>query len=1284
MELTDPLERYAFEKAKFVKKFMEKKGLKSKDIHPISIRDRNINPSVSFSQQRLWIMDQLQPGNPAYIIPMALLLRGPVVVSHIEECFKEIIRRHETLRTSFVADGEKVLQQIEEVVPFQMQLVSLENVPKEARQAAADEWIMRETRAPFDLSQAPLIRVLLIKCSDDEHILVASVHHIVSDGWSVGILQRELTQLYRYYQERGNKLPELLIQYTDYSEWQRKKYTTNELSAEMDYWKSKLQEAPGFLDLPTDLLRPAIQSFQGDTLYFDIEQDTANTLQQLAREENTTLFVVLLSLFSILLYKYSGNPDLIIGTPVAGRDAKEVENLVGLFINTLPLRIGLSGNPAIRDVIRQVIRTTAEAMSNATLPFDRIIGGLRLERELSHSALYQVMLIMQDSPMQPMKLGQATVEILEIDNNTSKCDLTLYMRRTNEGLKGSFEYCSELFHRSSIERMTEHFKHLIGTVITHQHLGIDEISMLTHKEYNELASWNLTGSEYDTDTTVYDLFERQVEDTPDSIAVICGEAAITYHDLYEKTERLARYLIKQDIQPGMLIGICMERSIDMIVSILAVIRTGAAYVPLDIGYPADRLNHMIEDSGMLFILTRNDLTADCGHQVRNIFLEQYPEHMMDYEPAEFPAPVPEDLMYVIYTSGSTGKPKGVKITHRSVMNFIHGLTKEIGFSSKKSILAVTSMSFDIFLVESLLPLTRGMKIILATDDEQRNPERLKSAIKKYQIKMLQMTPSRLNLLIQGTEDTGFLQGVQEILLGGETFPLQLLIYLNQHTNARIYNLFGPTETTVWSTIKELTGDMKISVGRPIANTQIVIVDEFGNLVPPGIKGEICIGGDGLSPGYYNQPELSDSRFVSLRADGTKVYKTGDLGKWLPGGDIQHLGRLDSQVKLRGYRIELTEVEMHIGSHPHIKECAVIMGKDPFNEDCLLGYYVTDNDNPLRSAEIVSYLSEQLPEYMIPQYWMQLQQLPLTPNGKVDKRSLPQIEPVSVYKDSEGIQPENEIQLFLRDGWEQALGAGGFGMEDNFFQIGGNSVMLVRLFNYIEKTYPGTVKITDLFTSPTIKAQSLLITSQNNKRADLSFKETAISEGVEILREDHPVSDKGHLSIRYMQIPESLTRRLEQGAAENIIEPTEIIMSAYIYVLYQIAASEQIYLYTMVHSLDSITPVAVDFGNIDHIQQLVNELRRQTMGNGRIIPLSHVIKSKVKNTLLPMVYLKECCRSESELNSLFDLLLMVDKPVKGTIKLKWTFHSLLDNAEEISSLLEMYLTTIDQILCEYSI
>ncbi|HBE18544.1 MAG TPA: non-ribosomal peptide synthetase [Cyanobacteria bacterium UBA11149] len=1028
---------------------------------------------LSFTQTKLWFLDQLTPNSATYNIPDAERFKGVLNLQALSESLLEIIRRHESLRSTFTSVDGEPSQIISETINFTLPVINLENISAAAREEEASRLTTEEAQEPFNLAIGPLVRAKVLRLASDDHILLLTLHHIISDGWSLGILRQELAALYEAFSSgKPSPLPELPIQYPDFTVWQRSWLEGEILASQLDYWKEQLGGQLPVLELPTDYPRPPIQTYSGKQQSLLLSPELSSGIKQLSQKSGVTLFMTLLAAFYILLFRYSRQEDIIIGTPVAGRNRLEIEGLIGFFVNTLALRTNLGGNPSFEELLERVREVTLGALAHQDLSFEKLVEELQPERDMSRSPLFQVMFVLENTPQSTCELPDLTLSTLEIDNGTAKFDLTISLTESSEEIKGTWEYNTDLFDTATITRMIGHFQTLLEGIVANPSQSIAQLPLLTEAERHQLlVEWNNTQTDYPQDKCIHQLFEEQVEQTPDAVAVVFGEKILTYQELNNRANQLAHYLQKFGVKPETFVGICLERSWEMIVGMLGIIKAGGVYVPLDPTYPQQRITFMLSNAQVPILLTQKYLLKQLpASNIQVICLDSDWEIINQNSQENLLSPVMSiDLAYVIYTSGSTGQPKGVAVSHKSAINLATALDQAVyhhqDYPLRVSLNA--PLSFDPS-VQQIVQLLYGHTLYILPDNIRRDGDRLLAYIRDHSLDVLDGTPSHIKLLLAaGLNEIN--DGIPKlVLLGGEPLDEVTWKSLASINNTHFYNVYGPTECTVDTTscliTKELT---KPTIGRPLANAEIYILDAHLQPLPIGVPGEIYIGGDGLARGYLNRPELTAEKFITNPFNKSKrLYKTGDLARYLADGNIEFIGRIDSQVKIRGFRIELGEIESVIAQATNVQETVVIVREDVPGDKRLVSYIIPNQEIPI-TDDLRRFLKERLPDYMIPSAFVIIDAFPLTPNGKVDRRALPLPEYISYNDGNNLIAPRDELEQQLTQLWEKVLNVKPISISSNFFDLGGHSLLAVKLFAQIGNILNKDLPISTLFQAPTI-------------------------------------------------------------------------------------------------------------------------------------------------------------------------------------------------------------------------
>ncbi|WP_414445210.1 amino acid adenylation domain-containing protein [Burkholderia sp. 22PA0106] len=1009
-----------------------------------------------------WFLDQLDKrASAAYHIPAGVRLSGALDLDALHRALNRIVERHAVLRTRFVlVDGEAV-QRVDAPAPFALTVHDPVGSERDVLRHARDE-----AAAPFDLSAGPLVRGRLLKLGEREHVLLVTMHHIVSDGWSMGVLIREFGVLYRAFAEgRDDPLTPLAIQYGDYAAWQRQWLAGDALQTQLAYWRTTLQGAPELTTLPLDRVRPAVQDYAGDSIDVTLDAPLSAKLKALARRQGTTVFNVVLAAWAALAGRLSGQNDVVIGTPVANRTRSEVEPLIGFFVNTLALRIDLSGRPSVNELLERMHDTTLAAQSHQDVPFDQVIEAVNPSRSLAHAPLFQLLLVWQNNVQDDLDLGTLTLDGIHAAQAPAQFDMSLELGESGACIAGNVTFATSLFERASVERYLGYFKALLDGMVADADQPMLQLRMLPEAERRQvMLGWNDTAMACERSQSVHGMFEAQVARTPDAVAVRFEDEALTYAQLDARANRLADHLVKRGVGPDVMVGICMHRGIDLLAALLGVMKAGGGYLPLDPAFPAERLAMMLDDAQPALVLTNDGLLPD--HAGR-LDLSEWPAGNDDFRVET--RPDGDQIAYILYTSGSTGRPKGVQVTQHGMLNILMSLQRDLKLEAQDKLLSVSTLSFDIAALELCLPLFSGACVVIASRETALDPSKLSQALASHEITAMQATPSTWRMLM----DFGWTPAKDFLLIStGEALPRDLAEQLLQSV-ASVVNLYGPTETTMYSTISRVFPSehgIRIDIGRPVANTQAHVLDKALELVPIGVAGELFLAGAGVSRGYRDRPDLTAERFVPnpYGEPGSRMYRTGDLVRWLPHGELEYLGRIDQQVKLRGFRIELGEIEATLRSLPEIRDAAAMVREDQPGHKRLVGYVVAaEGHAPTGTQALRQALSRTLPDYMVPSQLMWLDALPQTPNGKLDRRALPK--PEALQGETGYVAPRNETEQALSAIWQDILKLDRVGIHDNFFELGGHSLLAVQLAAAIRNRLGMEITLAALFAAPTIAA-----------------------------------------------------------------------------------------------------------------------------------------------------------------------------------------------------------------------
>ncbi|MBV4507382.1 amino acid adenylation domain-containing protein [Pseudomonas sp. BW13M1] len=1081
LELEVPL-RSLFESAD-LQAFAQATGQGSASQAPaFSVVDRSQPLPLSYAQQRQWFLWQLEPDSAAYNIPSALRLKGELNIEALRSSFAALIARHETLRTTFRQQGDSAEQVVHPTL----------DVPLQVASAALDEtalqaWVEAQVREPFNLEHGPLLRARLLRLAADDHVLVLTLHHIVADGWSMPIMVDELVRGYEsHLHGQAPQLPALAFQYADYAAWQRQWMEAGEQQRQLDYWQARLGSTQPILELATDRPRPAVQQYDGARLQVSLEPGLVAQLKSLAGQQDVTLFMLLLASFQALLHRHSGQADIRVGVPVANRTRAETEGLIGFFVNTQVLDARFQPQLRFDELLQQVKHTALGAQAHQELPFEQLVEALQPERSLSHSPLFQVMFNHQTQVLgESRELAGLSLQGLVSDKQTAQFDLTLDTAEHEGGLSATLTYATSLFEAASVARMAEHWRNLLQGICQDAAQRVADLPLLRREERERtLHAWNDSATDYPRGQTVQQLIEEQAARTPQAIAAVLGEQSLSYEQLNRRANALAHHLRSLGVGPDVLVGIAVERSLEMLVGLLAVLKAGGAYVPLDPQFPEDRLAYMMEDSGIALLLTQASLLQrlPIPPQVHSLCLDQpLPVECSEDNPRQLAHP--ENLAYVIYTSGSTGKPKGVTIRHDALVNFLCSMARQPGIDASDKVLSLTSLSFDIAGLELYLPLLCGASVVVLGEQVNKDPQALLAVIQTQAVSVVQATPSTWRMLLDAATPGAF--AGKKVLCGGEALSAELAQRLIAQAG-HVWNVYGPTETTIWSACHYLTASDDVWLGRPLANTRLHVLGAELDLLPQGARGELLIGGDGLARGYHKRPGLTAERFVPdpfASEPGARLYRTGDLTRYRDDGVIEYVGRLDHQVKIRGFRIELGEIEERLLLHPAIREAAVIDIDGPAGKQLAAYLVLHDAQQGVEAlrGELRAHLKAGLPDYMVPSHLVGLARMPQTPNGKLDRKALPL--PDASQLQLAHVVPVTELERKLAAIWAEVLHVERVGLQDNFFDLGGHSLLIVQVIGRVREQLGVDLSLNELFEQATLADFSQVVERKSGQVAN---------------------------------------------------------------------------------------------------------------------------------------------------------------------------------------------------------
>jgi amino acid adenylation domain-containing protein len=1035
----------------------------------------------------MWFLQQLDPACPVYNTYRIWRVRGALNVADLRKAFETIVERHEVLRGVIQVIDGKAYQVTNEEGTFQFPCIDLRESASRDPETAAREISRQEAKAPFDLSRGPLFRAKLLQLDDEEHVLLISVHHIITDGWSFGVLYREISTLYQAFDGGDSSpLPDLPIQYGDYAIWQHDFIRGPHQEELLTYWKRQLSHLSP-LQLPTDRIRSSMPTYKGEREGFSIGRALTAELKSRYQKEGVTLFTALLTCFNVLLFRYTGQADITVGTVKHNRLYKEIEPLIGMFMNTLVLRSDLSANPSFRELLQRVRKTCKDAFAHQELPFDRLVDVLQPEREMSRNPLFQVAISYQNTPGNLLELPGLAVSPFEASdigpyqsgNDTAKLDLTLTLLESDDDIQGMMEYSTDLFDRATIRRMVDHFQTLIEEVVANPDQRISEIPLLRDNERREMM---LMGSgpkrAYPEDQCFQQLFAQQVAQRPQAVAVVFENESVSYRKLDTRANQLAHYLQRQGIGPDIRVGLCLDRSIEMIVAVLGIFKAGGAYVPLDPNYPQERLAFLAKDADLQVILTQEKFQEHLSPLgVEQIFLDaDWP--VIAQEEASTPASEAraDSLAYVIYTSGSTGRPKGVEVEHRQVLNYVDGILERLKVPAGSSFAMVSPLTADLGNTMLYPALATGGTLHIISEDRAMDAAALGAYFQHYRPDYLKIVPSHLATLLMDTTVADVLPK-KYLVVGGEACSWDLVEKVQAlKPDCIVINHYGPTETTIGVTTHQVAATDRASsyspsvpIGRPLPNSQVYILDPHKNPVPLGVAGEVYIGGRGLARGYAGAPELTAEKFVAhpySEEPGARLYRTGDRARFRTDGAIEFLGRIDHQVKLRGFRIELGEIETVLNRHPRVHAAVVVVREREGVEKQLLAYVVPGHGQ-LSSGDLRQFLKQSLPDYMVPTVFVMLEDLPLTPNGKVDRRHLPEPDSSLTELTENFVPPRNPMEATLAEIWQSLLQVEQVGVHDNFFELGGHSLLATRVVSRIQQDFHVDLQLRRFLNMPTI-------------------------------------------------------------------------------------------------------------------------------------------------------------------------------------------------------------------------
>jgi amino acid adenylation domain-containing protein len=1056
-------------------------------VRPAAIRRRadRAMACLSDGQRRLWFLDQMMPGTAFYNVSAAVRIMSALNILALRASINEIIRRHEILRTSFTSEQGEPVQVIAAQMELPVPVVDIRPFAQSDREAEALRLAREEAQRPFDLVRTPLIRVVVVQLGSAEWLLLVTMHHIISDSRSVQLFFQELSAIYpALLTGKASPLPELQVQYGDFAEWQRELLQDPTFAAQLAYWRKQLRDIP-VLQLPMDHPRPPIQSFRGDHYPVALNAFLASEFRRFSKKEGVTVFITALGVFMALLCRYSTQDDLAIGVPITSRNRSELAGLMGFFVNTLVIRGDHSGEPGFREFIRRIRESVLSAFAHQDVPFEKLVEELQPARDLSHNPLFQVAFQLQTLDRAANSAPGSAVRFLNIESGTAKFDLYLELWETSDTIEGTFEFNTDLFDRPTIERMARHFAFLSEMVLRDPDRSLLEICLLNDAERELLVNgWNNTSAPFPNEDCVHRLFEIQAARFPEAPALIFGAKILSYRVLNERANQLARYLQQCGVAVESRVGLCLHRCPEMVIGFLGILKAGAACLPLDPEYPQDRIAFMIEDAGAALIITDQPnaaIFAAAKTPVISLDLEQLqlsslPNGNLEQESS------PQSLAYVIYTSGSTGNPKGVSVEHRGLCNVAQAQSDMFKVGPKSKVLQFASLSFDASVFEIVMALLSGAALCLGKKDELLPGPPLSDFLRRHGITVVTLPPSTLAVIPEGE-----FPALETITVAGEECPAELVRKWGERH--RFFNLYGPTEATIWATASLcIERDRKPSIGRPIPNVRIYLLDCHLHHVPVGVPGEIYIGGVGVARGYLNRPELTAEKFIDDPfVTGGRLYRSGDLGRYRADGNVEFLGRIDHQIKIRGYRIEPGEIEAALSAHPGVAECVVLGREDHPGDRRLVAYIAPGGQARLAPSEIRHFLAERLPEHLVPNAFVILEALPRTPNGKIERRSLPA--PLNGHSNNAEsyIAPRTSVEQEVTKIWTEILKIDKIGINDNFFtDLGGHSLLATQVMSHLRSRFPVDLPLRLLFQSPTVAglAEEIVRTQLEQTDADV--------------------------------------------------------------------------------------------------------------------------------------------------------------------------------------------------------
>ncbi|MCP4049835.1 MAG: amino acid adenylation domain-containing protein [bacterium] len=1054
------------------------------------------NPAstLSSAQERMMIAHKIAPESSAYNICTALKMDGFLNVEALKQSLLETMQRHQSLRTVFQQENDNIIQTITPYVALIIPEVSIEHLPADKRLHEAIRLAEAEAEKPFNLFKAPLLRTLLIQLNQKEYVLVINMHHIISDGWSTGIIIKELGAFYTQF-TTGKKadIQELEIQYSSYTSWQRKWLNSTDYQNQLNYWKTVLTGELPSLNFPTDKIRKEKQTFKGKTYRHTLPLKMTEQIREICKQTGTTLFMVLIAAYKILLHRYTMEDDIIAGTPIANRNKKELEGVTGFFVNSLAIRSNFKDNPSFINFLQTIKETSLEAYSNQDVPFDKVVQAVSPDRSTANNPVFQTMFILQNAPVPELNLPGIKIRQLEIDRKASIFDLSLEIWKKSSGLECRFEYNTDLFKHTTIKCIAGHYQNLLKDIIKNPAKKISELEILSKKEKNKiLYEFNDTNATYPKDKTIHQLFEEQAAKNPNNTALVFEEQELTYKELNQQANKLARTLRSKGVKPDTIVGIMLEKSLEMIIGILGILKAGGAYLPLDAEYPFKRLEYMVKDSNTKTLLTQSDLLKNIlsmNYKGNIILLDNIDQSKEESTNLDY-INKSNDLIYLIYTSGSTGKPKGIMIEHKSIVNFSIWRKIKFKYKSTDKSLQLISFSFDGFGANLYPTILSGGTVYIPGKLQIRNWFTIKDIIHKNKITNMSLVPAMYNSILENAKKT-HLSSLKFVILAGETSSSDLIKQSKKLLpDILLINEYGPSEGSIGA-ISNSKLDLKSIdiIGKPIFNTKALILDKYNNILPENIPGEICISGANLARGYLDKIQ-TENKFIPQTYFKSKfMYKTGDIGKWQTDGTIKYMNRIDNQVKIRGFRIELEEIKSILEKYPQINKAYILLDNNNSKDNVLLAFFTkVHSSDEIKNTDLIDFLKQHLPYFMVPSKFIELESFPLTINGKVDVKKL---KTLNLYEKTNYLPVSlNKTESILIKIWQEILQKNSFTINDNFFDTGGNSLNLIEVHTRLQSILNKTIPVTDLYQYPTIQSLSRHLdqpeVSENNvkNRAEL--------------------------------------------------------------------------------------------------------------------------------------------------------------------------------------------------------